>query len=85
MTDVRLQRTADGLCTLFIGRMLVFMDLSEAQAGALMRAFGTDADTAPSVSRPGLARSARSVGGRTGRAPSRTRGGTSEQALARLR
>lgn len=81
MTDVRLDRSEDGRCTLFIGRMLVFTDLSEVQARALARAFGGALAAEPAR---GPA-SQRYVGGRSGRTRPRSAGHAAEQALARLR
>lgn len=84
MSDARLDRTADGCCTLFVGRMLVFSDLTEAQAHGLIRAFGAEAP-AQDATKPVSVPSGRNVGGRAGRMLPRTTACSPEQALARLR
>ena len=86
MTDVRLDRTVDGRCTLFVGGMLVFSDLTEAQATELASAFG---GTVQHPSRKAHAPPpvvGRHVGGRGGCTLPRTAAShASENQLRRLR
>lgn len=84
MSDARLDRSADGRCTLFVGHMLVFSDLTEVQARDLMRAFGAETP-AQNTTKPVPASGVLDVGGRAGRILPRTTARRPEQALARLR
>lgn len=62
MSDVRLERDGDGRCMLFVGRLLVFTDLTEAQAADLIVALGLSASDAAAPSRPVAAWNEVSIG-----------------------
>lgn len=83
MTDVRFDRSDDGCCTLYVGRMLVFTDLTEPQARELAQAFGGAPIERPAA-QPVPTATGHSVGGRSGLALPGSPTGASEQALARL-
>ena len=63
MLDIRLDRTADGCCTLFVGSTLVFSDLRESEAESLIEALRRTRSEGSVLS---SAEMARSTGSRAG-------------------
>lgn len=75
-------RAADGLCPLFVGRLLVFANVTEARASSLALTIGGDAITAKSEPKPVTPQNDRSVGRCIARALRSTPTRVPEQALA---